>query len=91
MISQGAQTVCCSNKTFQNEQRVAEHAGDHDAVEPGELVGGEVVVGDPSAGPQILAVGAGINGTDRNHETQTVGQGDLSPPQAPTSGTLVWA
>jgi hypothetical protein len=33
-------------------------------VEPGELVAGEVVVGDPAAGPEILAVGAGVDGAD---------------------------
>ena len=65
-------------QAFQDEQRVAERAGDHDAVEPGELVGGEVVVGDPTAGPEVLAVGAGVDGADRNHEPQAVGRGHFS-------------
>ena len=39
-------------ESFQDEQGVTKRAGDHDPVEPGELVGGEVVVGDPAAGPE---------------------------------------
>ena len=55
--------------------------GIDDGVEPGELVAGEVVVGDPAAGAEVLAVGAGVEGADRDDEPQAVGRGDL--PAAP--------
>ena len=52
--------------------------GIDDAVEAGELVGGEVVVGDAAAGAEVLAVGAGVDGADRDDEPQAVGRGDLA-------------
>jgi hypothetical protein len=47
-------------------------------VEAGELVAGEVVVGDAASGVEVLRVRAGVEGADRDDEPQAVGRGDLS-------------
>jgi len=53
-------------------------ARDDDAVQAGELVGGEVVIGDAARGPEVLAVIAGVDGAHRHHKAQPVGRGDLA-------------
>ena len=73
-----AQAGLLLQQAFEDEQRVAERARDDDAVEAGELVAGEVVVGDAAAGVEVLRVGAGVEGADRDDEPQAVGRGDLA-------------
>ena len=49
-----------------DEQGIAERAGDHDPVEPRELVGGEVVVGDHEGGRCLASVEMGQIGLTSN-------------------------
>ena len=89
---QGAQARLLFQQTFQDEQRIAERTGEDDAVEPGELVGGEVVLGDPSAGPEVLAVWPGVDGADWHHQSRSPSAEATSPPpQACASGIFAWA
>ena len=45
-------------QAIENVERVADRPGDDDGVKPGELVAGEVVVGDASAGSEVPRVRA---------------------------------
>ena len=45
-----------------------ERARDHDAVEAGELIAGEIVVGHPALHMEIFAVVTGMEGAHGNHE-----------------------
>ena len=53
-------------------------------MKPGELVAGEVVVGDASAGSEVPRVRPGVEGSDRYDEAKPVGRGDLA--SAPVLG-----
>ena len=55
-------------QALQDEQGVADRARHDDGVEAGELVAGEVVVGDAAAGVEVLRVRAGVEGADRDDE-----------------------
>jgi len=44
-----------------------------------ELVRGEIVIRDATAGAEVLAVGASIEGAEGHHKPQPIGRGDLSP------------
>ena len=47
-------------------------------MEAGELVRGEVVIGHAAIGVEILAIGTGVDGADRDDETQPIRRGDLA-------------
>ena len=62
----------------QDEQAVAQGAGNDDGVQPGELVGDEVVVGDAPPGAEVFRVGPGVGGTAGRHEADAIGRGYLA-------------
>ena len=57
-------------------QRVAHGAGHDPGAQPDGLVVDHVEPGDPLLGPEVLAVGAGVDGRDRHHEAHPVDGGD---------------
>lgn len=74
-------------EAIKDVQAVTQGAGYDDGVEASELVGKEVEVRDASAGAEIARVRAGVEGSDRNHETEPVGGSDIPAPHAVASGT----
>ena len=62
----------------QDDQAVAQRAGHDDGVQPGELVGDEVVVGDAAAGAEVFRVQPGMDGAAGGDEADAVGRGHLA-------------
>ena len=68
----------------EDDQAVLERAGDDDGVEPGELVGHQVVVGDAAPDAEVARVGSGVDGPAGDDEAHPVGGSDLA--MAPEPG-----
>ena len=47
-------------------------------MEAGELIAGEIVVGDPALHMEIFAVVTSVEGAHRNHKPESVRRGDLA-------------
>ena len=80
-----AETGLLLQQPVEDEERVTQRAGDDDAVEPGELITGEVVVGDAFP-DEVLRVGTGIQCADRHDEADAVRRGHLAPAPASRQG-----
>jgi hypothetical protein len=59
-------------QTIQDVRRIVERAGDHDAMEAGELIAGKIVVGDPTLHMEIFAVVTSVEGAHGNHEPESI-------------------
>lgn len=52
-------------------------------MEPGELVGQEVQVGDAASGPEVAGVRPGVQGPHGDDEAEAVGAGDVTAAPGP--------
>ena len=78
MIPTGSNSGLLLENDGEQHEAVAQRAGHDDAVEAGVLVGSHVVEGDATLTTEVAWVGAGTDGTDRHHETQSIGRGHLA-------------
>ena len=62
----------------QNDQAVAQRARHDDGVQPGELVGDEVVVGDAAAGAEVFWVRPGMDCAAGCDKADAIGRGHLA-------------
>jgi hypothetical protein len=74
----GLQFGLVLEQTIQDVRGIVERAWDHDAMEAGELIAGEIVVGDPTLHMEIFAVVTSVEGAHRNHEPESIRRGDLA-------------
>ena len=68
----GLQFGLVLEQTVQDIRRVMERARDHDAVEAGELIAGEILVGHPALHMEIFAVVTGMEAAHGNHEPESI-------------------
>ena len=78
MISVGLSSVCCSSTTASSTQAVAQRAGNYYAVESRELIGDEIVIRDSVPHAEVFGIGSGVDGSNRDHEAQTIGGSHLT-------------
>ena len=83
MISVGWSSVSCSSTTAEQVEAVAQRAGHGDGVQAGELVGDEIVVGDPALAAEVARVRPGVDRAHRHDEAQAVGRCHLAAAPAP--------
>ena len=69
----GLQLCLLFERDREQHQAVAQRPRDRNAVQAGELIGHEVVVGDAPADTEVLGVGPRVHGAHRHHEAQAVG------------------
>src|SRR5579863_3833094 len=84
MITVGCSSVCCSSTTESRLKLSRKGAGHGDPVEPGELVGDEVVERHPALLAIVARVRPRMDRADRNHEAQPVSRGHVTT--APGAG-----
>src|SRR5207248_10650039 len=65
-------------QSVQNIRRVVQCARNDDAVKTGELVAGEVVIGDAALRVEVFAVGTGVQSSHRDDEAQPVRRGHFA-------------
>jgi len=70
-------------EAVEDVEAVAQGAGDDDGVEPGELVGQEVQVGDAASGPEVAGVRPGVQGPHGDDEAEAVGAGEVTAAPGP--------
>ena len=73
MISVGLSSVCCSSTTASSTKLSRSVPGNHYAVESRELIGDEIVIRDSIPHAEIFRIGSGMDGSNRDHEAQTIG------------------
>ena len=65
-------------EAVEQKERVAQSAWHHDAVEAGRAIADVVEISDAASTAEILRVRAGIDGSHRHDEPETVYRGDLA-------------
>ena len=73
----------------QQNQAVAQSAGQGDGVQAGELVGDQIVVSHSPPGTKVLGVVSGVDCPHGHHKTHAVGGGDFPATPGAGQGDLV--